>query len=259
MGAFRDTSWANIALAAYYGFPKLIWNLGDEKTVTVGSTTHTLRIIGFDHDELSSEDAKYNDAGYNRGTKKAALTIQWKTAAGSATISSGETNPWKGCSMRTVTLPALLASMPDDLKNNVRTVTKMTCEMGDSAGPSLKSIRDTYHIPETLFLPSYFDANYMPAAQLSDFYPAKDNITEDPPYEYFAYTWTDISDYGGYKTGDYLSYDTQFGEFTRILRTENNVQRRNAWLMKPKSAITSTMPKYNYGSISSPYFPIFNF
>ena len=45
---FANNTWAQIAQAAHYGFPKYLWQPGDMKTLTIGSTTHTIRIIGFD-------------------------------------------------------------------------------------------------------------------------------------------------------------------------------------------------------------------
>ena len=257
---FGNTSWANIALMAYYGYAKLLWNLGDEKTEVIDGVSHTWRIIGFDHDPLSESDAKYNDANYNRGAKKAALTIQWKTAAGTAVVSS-EPSAWYNCSMRTTTLPALLESMPSDLKNNVRTVKKMTYGLTKTSYSNELSISDLVILPETIFLLSYTDANYVcpdqftPSVPISAYKAAI--LTEDTPYAYFAYEWTDTSDYGGYVPGDYLTYDASNGEQTRILNPSQS-PGVYAWRMRPESEITQQKPKYSYNSDSAAYFPVFN-
>lgn len=254
---FANNSWAVIAQAAYYGFPKLIWNLGDEKTVSIGSTTHTLRIIGFDNDQLNENDAKYSDPFYNRGTKKTALTLQWKTPAGSGKMhpTASSNIYWKNCNMRTVTLPALCDSLPADIKNNIRTVDKWNFLSAVYQQTSVVCTNPE-KLPETIFLLNNFDANYT-NRNVADY----DEFRVDQVYGFFDYQWQDVTKdvERGYKFGDYQSYDLAAGEWSRACyypRTEALMLR-----FISQTASSSYNDKYGYvrGDSTKPYFPVFNF
>lgn len=101
-----ENSWATIAKFAALGQASKIWNVGDlSPVVLLNGVNYQFRIIGFDHDVLASADDKYNDATYNGGKKKAAITFEQSTllvnAAGSTTgyafytgTPSGTTGYW---------------------------------------------------------------------------------------------------------------------------------------------------------------------
>ena len=257
--SFANTPWEIVAQAAYYGFPKYIWQPGDTKTLTIGSTTHTIRIIGFDCDPLDENDAMYNDPFYNGGSKKSALSLQWATPAGVVSSSSevgGGSNFWWNCNLRTVILPALLESMPNALKNNVRTVDKVSYTLVSINGSQKKSVSNFYYGAETIFLLSYFDSCYMNPSALSDG-SFNDVLRFDKNYSLFEHEWGGADDYGGYVFGDYSSLEkAHLGEMTRITYTTNTYNYTSCWRMAPESVITSQYPKYI--NANNAYFPVFN-
>ena len=273
---FANNTWAQIAQAAHYGFPKYLWQPGDTKTLTIGSTTHTIRIIGFDNDPLDENDAKYNDPTYNRGTKKAALALQWYTPAGNGSIHNNSSNYvyWENSRMRLTTLPALKDSLPDDVKNNIRTVDKWFhfiygegSSYTGSIAPELWNWRDTVSgvlLPEELFLLGSFDSNYANRSMVGF-----DVLRVDSYYQLFEHTWSesgktqagDSKIDTGYITGDYQSYDPKFGEWSRVC--VGSITSRNYLRFIPKDQINNADSNYKKYTIreqtlSLPYFPVFN-
>ena len=128
---FDNNSWDMIAVAAQQGIADQLWGVGDIKTTAAGS----FRIIGFNHDVLSGVDAKFDDASYNGGTRRAAITLQYVTKAGRDKMNKSATNVggWLACYMNTTVLPGLLATLPSDMTDVMRTVDKYTCIGGDEA------------------------------------------------------------------------------------------------------------------------------
>lgn len=131
-----ENSWATIAKFAALGQASKIWNVGDlSPVVPLNGVNYQFRIIGFDHDVLASADDKYNDATYNGGKKKAAITFEQSTllvnAAGSTTgyafytgTPSGTTGYWAGSTIRRTYIPKFIAAFPETLQNNLRLVKK---------------------------------------------------------------------------------------------------------------------------------------
>lgn len=264
--SFANTPWEIVAQAAYYGFPKHIWQPGDTKTLTIGGTPHTIRIIGFDCDPLDVDDALYNDPNYNGGTRKASLALQWYTPAGilaSASDAGTASQYWRNSTFRTTILPALLASLPDAIKNRVRTVDKLTTTLVSINGERIKkSLQYPSYDSETIFLPSYFDTCYMnPDIDLSmgsfDYL-----LRFDKPYTLFAHEWGDESDHGGYVFGDHSTISARSGEMVRNTYPPNSYNSIIFWGMLTESemeAITPANPRYSkyvHGAVA--YFPIFN-
>jgi hypothetical protein len=124
----ENNSWETIAAISAKGLAGDIWRIGDTKElVTSNDIPWTCAIIGFDHDDLSSTDARYGDSTYNSGTGKAGITFQPINAhKGSALkIDSGSTKKnWSTCSLRNSNLASIKTKLPDDLEAVMRTVTK---------------------------------------------------------------------------------------------------------------------------------------
>lgn len=266
---FANNTWAQIAQAAYYGFAKYLWNPGDTKTLTAGSTSYPIRIIGFDVDSLDETDAMYSDAMYNRGTKKAALTLQWAVPAGKGYMdnSYSEYDWWPNCRMRTITLPNLLASLQSDVKNNVRTVTKRTQNQylgtimpGNVITSNSSDIERCFTTADTLFLLSAFDANFTNRKMV-----LYDPLRTDDYYQLFEYTFQgegpaasgDTGAESGYVIGDYQSYQEVSGEWSRT----GNGASQNCFLAMRRTILLSSNQKYQpvQSDSSLPYFPVFNF
>lgn len=129
-----ENSWATIAKFAALGQASEIWNVGDlSPVVPLNGVNYQFRIIGFNHDDLASTDDKYNDATYNGGKKKAAITFEQSTLlvkadglaypfyAGSF---SGTTGYWPTSTMKKTYIPSFIAAFPEELQNGLRLVTK---------------------------------------------------------------------------------------------------------------------------------------
>lgn len=131
-----NNSWEKIIEACEAGDASELWSVGDiSPTVELYGQTVAFRIIGFNHDDLDTTDAKYGSASYNNGSNKAAVTFDivniivnsngtgWVYNANL----SGATSPyWQKSTLKTKTLPAVLALFPEALKNSIRIVQKKT-------------------------------------------------------------------------------------------------------------------------------------
>lgn len=131
-----NNTWEKIIEACEAGDASELWSVGDiSPTVELYGQTVAFRIIGFNHDDLDTTDAKYGSASYNNGSNKAAVTFDivniivnsngtgWVYNANL----SGSTSPyWQKSTLKTETLPAVLALFPEALKNSIRIVQKKT-------------------------------------------------------------------------------------------------------------------------------------
>ena len=247
---FANNSWDVIAQAAYYGFPKYIWSLGDEKTQVIDGVTHKIRIIGFDHDDLSEEDAMYSDALYNGGTKKTALTLQFSTALkGKMNTTQRTPGGWQASTLRNTTLPALLNTLPDSLKNNIRLVYKWsrTALVDESQSESWVKLT------ENLFLITRAEANYYSG------YFTKEIVLNLPCYDLFEVT-TPTDKRLGYIFGDYSTSGIRpsDGEWSRDVceYSQSSASDRYRFFILNTS---STPILAGYGDLERAFFPVFNF
>ena len=123
--AFTTDSWATIAAASADGTASTKYKVGDEKTITLTTGEEvTLQIWGFNHDDLAD------------GSGKAGITIGMKNLlAATYTMNSSSTNSggWEASKMRTTTMPAILATLPEDLQAVIKEVNKLSSEGGSSA------------------------------------------------------------------------------------------------------------------------------
>lgn len=123
--AFTTDSWATIAAASADGTASTKYKVGDEKTITLTTGEEvTLQIWGFNHDNLAD------------GSGKAGITLGMKNLlAATYTMNSSGTNNggWEASRMRTTTMPAILATLPEDLQAVIKEVNKLSSEGGSSA------------------------------------------------------------------------------------------------------------------------------
>lgn len=123
--AFATDSWATIAAASADGTASTKYKVGDEKTITLTTGEEvTLQIWGFNHDNLA------DDSG------KAGITIGMKNLlAATYTMNSSDTNNggWEASKLRTTTMPAILATLPEDLQAVIKEVNKLSSEGGSNA------------------------------------------------------------------------------------------------------------------------------
>ena len=123
--AFTTDSWATIAAASADGTASTKYKVGDEKTITLTTGEEvTVQIWGFGHDDLADGSGK---AGITLGMKNLLATTY---AMNSSNTNSGG---WEASKMRTTTMPAILATLPEDLQAVIKEVNKLSSEGGSTA------------------------------------------------------------------------------------------------------------------------------
>lgn len=157
---FGDNSWEAIAYIAANGQAGDYWRVGDSKVYN--GITYT--IIGMDHDDLSTTDARYSDTSYNQNSKKAALTLQIMTNGVTDHMnprSSGNIGGWDQCYMRNTVLQNYYAGMPADLRSVIRTVDKTTSIGGYNTTETSTSKDQLFLLAGSEMYPSTTIAQYV--------------------------------------------------------------------------------------------------
>lgn len=117
-----DAPWAHIRQTSEAGLAEECWSVGDTKSVAVGGTTATVRILGFNHDMLA-------EPGPGNG-KRAGITfaltdtLATKVQMHNSTKVSGNYVDWCDRDLLTTHLPAKLSSMDSALQAAIKTVSK---------------------------------------------------------------------------------------------------------------------------------------
>lgn len=120
---FADNTWDEIIAACQIGSVPDTWVAGDSKTMTIGGKSYQFDIVGKNHDT-------YTAGGI------APLTFGLHDCYGTEyQMNSSDTNStgWGGSKMRTKTLPAILAKMPENIQNGIREMNKLTTAGNQSA------------------------------------------------------------------------------------------------------------------------------
>ena len=149
-------SWAEIAEIAYAGRDACVFNIGDEKTITLSTGEKiTLVILGFFHDT-------YYDSEYDEDTSytitfgmKNCLATRYQMNASNTNVGG-----WESSKMRTSVMPTLLSQLPADLQSVIKSVYKKT-----SAGNKSTTITTTN---DKLFLLSEVEVNGTTATTYAD-------------------------------------------------------------------------------------------
>lgn len=148
----ENNAWVDIAQAAAEGEASTLWNLGDTKTFTIGSTTYTAMIVGFDFHALRNTDTEYSTT-YNNSSKKAAITfIVKELQAAKRMHSSSSIVNYNNTEMAKTTLPTLYNTLPTELQNAMRLPTYY-CSKGANTSSSTQVSTTTCKI----FLPSVYE------------------------------------------------------------------------------------------------------
>ena len=169
-------TWDEIADIAYnYNAPTL-FNIGDEKTITLSTGEKlTLVILDFWHDKYYDEDNEEDvPAGITFGLKNCLATTYKMNAT--ATNVGG----WENSQMRTSVMKTLLSQLPADLQAVIKSVKKHT-----SAGNKGANIVET---EDKLFLLSEVEVDGTTAATYKD---------EGVQYPYFKRNNAVAYDYNG--------------------------------------------------------------
>ena len=114
----ENNDWETISAISKAGKAAEIWSIGDTKTRTSFSNTYTVRIIGFDHDDVT--DA----ASYGRA--KAGITFELTEIRVKGIVHSSYpmSGGWGSCQLRNTTLPNYFNSLATDLQNVIIPVNK---------------------------------------------------------------------------------------------------------------------------------------
>lgn len=184
-------SWSKIDEIARAGRAPMLFNIGDEKTITLSTGEKiTLVILDFWHDEYyNAEDDEDVPAGITFGMKNC-LATRYQMNASNTNVGG-----WESSKMRTSVMPTLLAQLPSDLRNVIKEVYKKT-----SAGNKSTTINTTN---DKLFLLSEVEVNGTTIATYAD---------EGKQYPYFkrnnaeAIVWGNPNYVKGLSNGDGGSY-----------------------------------------------------
>ena len=117
---FADNEWDIIIEACHSGNVPDTWVAGDSKIMTIDDADYQFDIVGKNHDT-------YTAGGI------APLTFGLHDCYGTRYRMNGtntNSTSWDGSKMRTETLPAILAKMPENIQNGIRAVNKLTATSG---------------------------------------------------------------------------------------------------------------------------------
>ena len=120
---FASNTWEMIIAVCHSGEVPDTWVAGNSKTMTIDGTDYQFDIVGKNHDTYT--------AG---GT--APLTFGLHDCYGTTyPMNSSDINStgWDNSEMRTKTLAAILAKMPENIRNGIRAVNKLTAASGSSS------------------------------------------------------------------------------------------------------------------------------
>ena len=120
MATLESLSWPVVSSVSESGRASSLWNIGDEKTLTVNGVSYTAVIVGFDHDNLTTPIGVRTKAGITFQLKDCLATTYPMEA------SDINTNGWGGCVMRQTTMATLFNQLPSALRDAIKHVNKLT-------------------------------------------------------------------------------------------------------------------------------------
>jgi len=128
----ESTSWADISSISELGMAQQFFQVGDQKSITVNGVKYQTRIIGFNHDNLTSGG-------------KAGITFQMVDCLNTTyNMESSNTNAngWLNCAMRKTHLRTTIwGQLESSLKSVIKTVNKLASAGNQSA--TIQTAQDT--------------------------------------------------------------------------------------------------------------------
>jgi hypothetical protein len=121
---FTNNTWEDVISACQNNAVPDTWSVGDQMTMNIDGTDYVIDIIGKNHDD------------YADGSGKAPLTFQLHDCLESLYrmhVASTNNCGWDESELRTTSLPNILATMPTEVQNNLREVSKVTSAGKQSA------------------------------------------------------------------------------------------------------------------------------
>lgn len=209
---------AHIAALSASGSAGSMWSVGDQITVPINGVNYTAKIMGFNLHDLDTTDAKYNDASYNNGLKKAGITFMFTTLFPYEKMNTTNTNAggWKDTYMRNTVMPSIKNSLPSGYSDAIRIVS-----IPSTAG---KGVSDLSHSADSLFLPSYRElkgANWGNNPVEGDQFPYFEagNEANFQTADGINKSWWTRSCYIGAAEGTFLGYDESKSMYTNKYAT----------------------------------------
>ena len=128
----ESTSWADISTISEFGLAQQYFKVGDQKSIMVNGVKYQTRIIGFNHDNLTSGG-------------KAGITFQMVDCLNTTynmESSNINTNGWLNCAMRKTHLRTTIwGQLESSLKSVIKTVNKLASAGNQSA--TIQTAQDT--------------------------------------------------------------------------------------------------------------------
>lgn len=212
-------SWAEIAEIAKAGRAACVFNIGDEKTITLSTGEKiTLVILGFFHDTY--EDTSYT---ITFGMKNC-LATRYQMNASNTNVGG-----WESSKMRTSVMPTLLSQLPADLQSVIKSVYKKT-----SAGNKSTTITTTN---DKLFLLSEVEVNGTTATTYAD---------EGEQYAYFK------------RNGGYVQYGNDGYYPNGIKALSNGDGDSYVWWLRSPNVTYTNIFRCVYGDGGVDYSPASN-
>ena len=129
---FSNASWTLINRLGQIGIHNKIFNLFDEKQVTIGGNQYIIQIADFYHDTLTSGGL----APYSFCMKQLYLTKYQMNTTGT------NAGSWKSSAMRTTNIYNIINAMPADMKAIVKPANKLTSKGNQSK--EIETTSDSY-------------------------------------------------------------------------------------------------------------------
>lgn len=157
---FADNTWETIIAACQIGSVPDTWVAGDSKTMTIGGKSYQFDIVGKNHDTYTAGGIAPLTFGLHDcyGTKYPMNSLK--------TNSTG----WDSSKMRTETLPAILAKMPENIQNGIRAVNKLTATSGDNG--TIKTASDKLFTFSEMEVSGSAEYSYSGEGKQYDYYKA---------------------------------------------------------------------------------------
>ena len=190
---FASNTWELIMEACQGGSVPDTWVAGDSKTMTIGGKSYQFDIVGKNHDT-------YTAGGI------APLTFGLHDCYGTTdpmNSSNRNSTGWDGSEMRTETLPAILAKMPENIQNGIRAVNKLTAKNGLSS--AINTASDKLFTFSEMEVYGSAEYSYIGEGKQYDYYKAGNSKVKKVGST--AYRWWLRSPYKG-DSGDFCAVDT---------------------------------------------------
>ncbi len=183
---FADATWAEIIAACHSGSVPSTWAVGNSKPMTIGGVSYQVDIIGKNHDTYASGGI-------------APLTFQLHDCyAVQIYMNRYNTNEggWGRCAMRATHLPDILNKMPEDVRNGIREVNKLTSEGNQST--TIRTTADKLFLLSEIEIFGSITYSYIGEGTQYDYYKVGNSKVKN--YNGSAYYWWERSPNGSNST-----------------------------------------------------------